>query len=349
MVSFAGWRMPIQYRGIHAEHEAVRLRAGLFDVCHMGELRLSGPGSLATADRLITNSLGPMSDGRAVYSCCCNSKGGVLDDVIAYRLEAEQVLVVCNAANRDKLAAHFANEAAGECEFRDVSDETGLLALQGPRAFDVLRRAGFAASKDGLRRFASVSATLAGVATMVARTGYTGEDGVELFCALQEIEALWSGLLEAGKSCGLEPVGLGARDTLRLEAALPLYGHELTEETSPLEAGLHWTVKFSKTDFVGRRALIRQKEAGLVRRLVGFEMVGRGIARHGYPLLDPGGAPQGVCTSGGPSITAKTAIGLGYLPTAMTEPGTPILVDCRGRLVEAVVRSTPFYRRSTRS
>ena len=346
MVPFAGWHMPIQYRGIQAEHEAVRLRAGLFDVCHMGELSLTGPRALATTDRLLTNSLGPLSDGRAVYSCCCNDSGGVLDDVIAYRLEAERVLVVCNAANRSKLAAHFEQSAAGECEFRDVSDETALLALQGPRAFDVLRRAGWTGSEDRLRRFACLSATVAGVATMVARTGYTGEDGVELFCATHQVETLWSRLLEAGVHAGLEPVGLGARDTLRLEAALPLYGHELTEETSPLEAGLDWTVKFAKSDFVGKQALLRQKEEGLSRQLVGFEMVGRGIARHGYGLLDLDRVSVGSCTSGGPSITAKTAIGLGYLPTGMTELGTPILVDCRGKLIDAVVRPTPFYRRS---
>lgn len=349
IVPFAGWQMPIQYRGIQAEHEAVRERAGLFDVCHMGELSLRGPGAVGAADWLLTNSVGQLSDGRAVYSCCCRKDGGILDDVIAYRLGPEDVLVVCNASNRSKLADHFAEQSRGRCEYRDVSDETSLLALQGPRSFDVLHRAGWSVEDEGLRRFSAVGATIAGVRCTVGRTGYTGEDGVELFCSPDQVAALWSGLLEAGKDSGLEPIGLGARDTLRLEAALPLYGHELDEGTTPLEANLEWTVKFGKPEFLGKQALVAQKAAGVARRLVGFEMVGRGIARHGYPLLNLGGARVGVCTSGSPSITLKTSIGLGYLPIRDAEPGTRIFVDCRGKSVEARVVPTPFYRRPPRA
>jgi aminomethyltransferase len=346
LVPFAGWEMPIQYQGIVAEHRAVREQAGLFDVSHMGELELTGKGALELVSSLITNDPARIADGQAVYTCACNEGGTILDDLIVYRRNPEHLLIVCNASNRDKIAAHVARAAEGRVAFRDLSDETALIALQGPRALETLSRAGasFDAAKD-LPSFRFRDAEVGGVKTTVARTGYTGEDGVELFCAWDAAPALWTALLSAGRDLGVAPVGLGARDTLRLEARLALYGNDIDETTNPLEAGLGWTVKFEKSDFLGKAALSRVKAAGPSRRLVGFEMTGRGIARHGYPLLDKAGANVGVCTSGSPSPTLGKNIGLGYVPLALAAEGSEFLVDCRGKSIEAVVVPTPFYKR----
>jgi aminomethyltransferase len=347
LVPFAGYEMPIQYKGIVEEHRAVRERAGLFDVSHMGELELEGKGALSAVNELVTNDLERVSDGQAMYTCSCNEGGTILDDLIVYRRSAERVLVVCNASNREKMAAVFRDGTAGRCGFRDASDETSLLALQGPRALEVLAAAG--AELDVARDLPSFrfrASKVAGVACTVARTGYTGEDGVELFVPNAGAPALFRALLEAGSRFGIEPIGLGARDTLRLEARLALYGNDIDETTNPIEAGLGWTVKLDKQAFVGQRAITRVKAEGPARKLVGFEMVGRGIARHGYPLLDSSGATVGVCTSGSPSPTLGKNIGLGYVPAALSAVGTTVAVDCRGKAVEAVVVATPFYKRS---
>jgi aminomethyltransferase len=347
MVPFAGYTMPIQYKGIVEEHTAVRTAAGVFDVSHMGELELSGEGAGHVVNYLVTNDVSKLTDGKALYTCCCNEEGTVLDDLIVYRAAADKFLVVCNASNKDKMHAVFQKAAENHCRFVDRSDETALLALQGPKAFTVLGRAGAdAATLVELKPFHFRDAVIANVRATVARTGYTGEDGVEIFCAWNDAPALWRGLLELGHDVGLVPVGLGARDTLRLEGRLSLYGNDIDETTNPLEAGLGWVVKFDKGDFVGRAALEQVKAKGLTRKLAGFEMVGKGIARHGYALLDAQGTKVGVCTSGSPSPTLGKNIGLGYLPTAMTEIGTHFLVDCRGRSIEAVVVKTPFYQRA---
>lgn len=347
IVAFAGWEMPIQYTGIVDEHHAVRTAAGLFDVSHMGELRLRGEYAAQVVDYLVTNDVKRLVDGQAMYTCACNERGTVLDDLIVYRRTQEDWLVVCNASNRSKMSAHFARAAVDHCDFKDESDETALLALQGPRAFEVLARLpdrGVAS----LAPFHFRDATLAGRKCTVSRTGYTGEDGVEIFCAWDDAPALWRALLDAGTPLGLRPIGLGARDTLRLEACLSLYGHEIDETTNPLEAGLGWIVKIGKGDFVGREALLRTQERPLGRKLVGFVMIGKGIARHGYPLRGPDAPspPVGMCTSGSPGPTVGKNIGLGYLPTAMSGVGTTFLVDCRGKNVEAVVTKTPFYKRT---
>ncbi len=348
LVPFAGWAMPVQYEGISAEHRAVRERAGLFDVSHMGELELTGEHAAAVVDYLVTNALARIEDGQAMYTCCCNAGGTILDDLIIYKRAADRILVVCNASNRDKISAHFKAAADNHCDFKDVSDDTALIALQGPRALGVLEKAGVGIA-DPARNLASFrfrDTTVAGVACTVARTGYTGEDGVEIFCAGSDAPALWRALMAAGKDVGIAPAGLGARDTLRLEARLSLYGNDIDETTNPIEAGLAWTVKLDKGDFVGREAIQRVKDQGPGRKLVGFEMAGRGIARHGYPLLDAAGKAVGVCTSGGPSPTLDKNIGLGYLPADMTATGTGFKVDCRGKAVDAVVVKTPFYKRS---
>lgn len=344
IVPFAGWAMPVQYAGVVKEHEAVRQRAGLFDVSHMGELELDGPECLALVDSLVTNDLTKLVDGQAAYTLCCNEQGGILDDLIIYRRAADRVLVVCNAGNRDKISRYFAERTQGKCGFRDTSDEVSLIALQGPKAFDIL-----ATLTDGsfaaLKPFRFAGGTVAGIPVDVARTGYTGEDGVELFVANADAAKLFRALLEAGKPFGLEPAGLGARDTLRLEARLPLYGNELDETTTPLEAGLERWVKLEKPAFVGKSALVAQKERGLSRTLVGFEMVEKGIARHGYPIVIDG-AEAGIVTSGSPSPTLGKNIGLGYVPVSHAPLGSTFGVQIRDKVVRATVVPTPFYKRA---
>jgi aminomethyltransferase len=348
LVPFAGWEMPIQYKGIAAEHTAVRERVGLFDVSHMGELHVTGPGALAAVDSLITNDLSKAEDGQAVYTCCCNAQGTILDDLIVYRRAPDDVLVVCNASNRPKIAAHFREALAGRVEYRDESDETALIAVQGPRALELLRLAGSSLDPSQLKSFRFADAKLADVEVTIARTGYTGEDGVELFCPNAGAARVFGALLDAGAPLGVEAIGLGARDTLRLEARLSLYGNEIDETTNPLEAGLGWVVKLDKPGgFLGRDALAKVKADGITRTIVGFEMVGRGIARHGYPLLEQGGAIVGLCTSGGPSPTLGKSIGLGYLPIGLSAIGTSFLVDCRGKSIEAKVVKPPFYKRKS--
>jgi aminomethyltransferase len=348
MVPFTGWEMPLQYTGIVDEHQAVRTAAGLFDASHMGELVLRGEFAGHVVDYLITNDAKRLVEGQALYTCACNERGTILDDLIVYRRGHDDWLVVCNASNLGKMSAHFGRAAAGHCDFEDVSASTSLMALQGPRAFDVLARLG----GDGetlatLVPFHMRAATLAGIGCSVGRTGYTGEDGVEIFCAWTDAPVVWRALLAAGRPLGLKPAGLGARDTLRLEARLSLYGNDIDETTDPLEAGLGWVVKLDKGDFIGRAALAEIKARLPVRAFVGFEMVGRGVARHGYVLRDELDEREvGVCTSGSPGPTVGKSIGLGYLPAAMSRVGTRFLVDCRGKSIEAVVAKTPFYKRA---
>ena len=352
LVPFAGWEMPVQYTGIVDEHVAVRTAAGLFDVSHMGELRLRGEFAEHVVDYLVTNDAKKLVDGQAMYTCACNEQGTILDDLIVYRRSQTDWLVVCNASNRAKMSAHFERAAKDHCEFEDQSDATALIALQGPRAFEVLAALGPAgASLASLGSFRFTDTTLADVACTVARTGYTAEDGVEIFCPWNGAPAVWRALMQAGKSAGigLKAIGLGARDTLRLEGRLSLYGNDIDETTNPLEAGLGWVVKLGTPehprDFIGRAALERVKAAPMPRKLVGFEVIGRGIARHGYPLAAGDGTVVGLCTSGSPGPTVGKNIGLGYLPSAMTVVGTKFFVDCRGRNIDAVVVPTPFYRR----
>ncbi len=346
IVPFAGWLMPVQYSGIVDEHNAVRSACGIFDVSHMGELELRGEYAAQVVDYLITNDASKLTDGQALYTCACKEDGGILDDLIVYRAARDRWLIVCNAGNHAKMAAHFAKAAENHCEFSDRSDETALLALQGPRAFELLAACGReAAALSDLKSFHFRDAVVANVRCTVSRTGYTGEDGVEIFCAWNDAPSLWEQLRAIGEPLGVKPIGLGARDTLRLEARLSLYGNDIDETTNPIEAGLSWVVKLDKAQFVGKAALEAAKSSPSGRRLVGFEVLGRGIARHGYPLRDSAGNQVGVCTSGGPAPTVGKNIGLGYLPSAMTAIGTRFLVDCRGKNVEAVVVKTPFYKR----
>jgi len=345
MVPFAGWEMPVQYSGVTDEHTTVRQAVGVFDVSHMGELHFEGTDALEQLDRLVTNDLRRLAEGRALYTVACNERGTILDDLIIYRLAQTHYLVVCNAGNLDKVRAHFSAHVPSSM-YRDASDETALLAVQGPRAPQLAEALG-AGGLVELPRFGVVTTTVAGVTLTAARTGYTGEDGYELFCPADQAVVLWQALLEAGKPAGVKPIGLGARDTLRLEARLSLYGNEIDETTTPWEAGLGWVVKLDKPDFLGKDALAALKQQPLTRTLVGFEMVGRGIARHGHTILD-NGAPVGLVTSGAPALSLgkNRNIGLGYVPWHLRQLGTRIDIDIRSQPVEARVCATPFYKRA---
>jgi len=353
-VGFAGWEMPVQYVGVTKEHEAVRQRVGLFDVSHMGELFFDGPGAAAALDRAVTNDIAHLAPGQARYTAACNEQGGILDDLIVYRLAAERFLVVCNAGNRTKMAAHFAEQSLGRCAYADRSDEYALLALQGPAAPQVMgallgaERARAEPFLVNLARFGVVETRLCGVDVICARTGYTGEDGYELFCGLEGAGPLWDQALAAGAASGIAAIGLGARDTLRLEARLLLYGNDIDESTHPYEAGIGWTVKLDKPELIGGAALQAVKRDGVKRKLIGFEMIERGIGRHGYPILDPAdaaGTVVGEVTSGAPSLSLGKNIGLGYVPSALSRVGTRLAIEIRGQRIAAEVVPTPFYKR----
>jgi aminomethyltransferase len=344
IVPFAGYELPVQYSGVTEEHNAVRRAAGLFDVSHMGELTLDGPGAVGALDHIVTGSIGKLAIGRAQYTVACNDAGTILDDLIVYRLGEQAFLVVCNASNREKIAAHFAQHAAPRCTYADRSDEFALLALQGPAALAITAQLG-GAELSALPRFGVARAQVASVSVIAARTGYTGEDGFELFCAPSDAPRLFGALLETGKPLGLLPIGLGARDTLRLEARLMLYGNDIDETTTPYDAGIGYTVALDKPDFIGKAALAAAKAQGPSRRLVGLEMIGRGIARHGYPVLDAAGQSVGQVTSGGPGLSIGKNIALAYVPSALAHAGTALAVEIRGKAIEAVVVKTPFYKR----
>jgi aminomethyltransferase len=343
IVEFAGWEMPVQYAGILAEHEAVRTRAGLFDVSHMGEIVFRGPKAIESLSRVFTNDLSKTVDGQAQYGCLCRDSGGIVDDVVVYRRSAEDLLVCVNAANRAKdhewLAAH-----AGGADVKNESDDWAQLALQGPRAAQVLQRL-TKVNLSAIKTYRFSSGDVAGVPCIVARTGYTGEDGFELFCPPARAAGLWDAIMDAGQPEKVQPAGLGARDSLRLEMAYRLYGQDMDDSTTPLEAGLAWVVKLDKGPFVGRDALVKQKEAGLTRKLVGFELTDPGIARHGYPVLQDG-RKVGDVTSGTKSPSLGTSVGLAYVPTALAAEGSAFAVDIRGRAAAGRVVKTPFYTRS---
>ncbi len=346
MVDFGGWAMPVSYPGgIIDEHRATRGAVGVFDVCHMGEIHFRGPRAAEAVQRLVTNDVSRLGDGRAFYTVACRPSGGIVDDLIVYRISSEHYLTVVNAANLEKDRAWFIEQAATLCDVADESAETGLVAFQGPAAARALQPLTQVAL-DALPGFGFVAdCEITGVRVSIARTGYTGEDGFEIFCAARDAERLWNTLIEAAASVGGKPAGLGARDTLRLEARLPLYGNDLDEQTTPLEAGLGWVVKLDGADFIGREPLRAQKAAGVGRKLCGFVMTERGIARHGYPILDADGVERGRVTSGGPAPTLEKNVAMGYLPSHLDLPGTRIFVDCRGKRTSAEIVKGPFYKR----
>ena len=346
LIEFGGWLMPVQYTGILDEHRAVRERAGLFDLSHMGELFVEGgDAGDALAAALVTDPR-TLAVGRAHYSMICAPDGGVIDDLIVYRLAGERFLVVANAGNAAAVSDELADRLGGwRAVLDDRSMATSLVAIQGPRSIDVLRSL-TDVNLDALRYYAIASGSVAGVPALVARTGYTGEDGFELFVDWERGPDVWMALLDAGREAGVVPVGLGARDTLRLEAGMPLYGNELDRSTNPFEAGLGRVVKLAKPgDFVGRAALERVARDGIRKRLVGLTITGRGIARHGHRVF-AGDRETGIVTSGTHSPTLGRAIAMAYVTPGDGEPGTILEVEIREQRVAAEVVPLPFYSRS---
>jgi aminomethyltransferase len=347
MIEFSGWRMPVQYTSILDEHRAVRERVGQFDLSHMGELFVEGPeAGPALAGAIVTNPPA-LAVGRAHYSMICAADGGIIDDLIVYRLAEDRFMVVANAGNAQDVSDALAERLTGaRAVLDDRSLATGLVAVQGPRSVDVLTPL-TDVDLGALRYYAIADGTVAGIPAQVARTGYTGEDGFEIFVETGRVGALWDALLEAVRGADGLPVGLGARDTLRLEAGMPLYGNELDRSTNPFDAGLGRVVKLDKTaDFVGRAALERVAAEGPRKRLVGLTMEGRGIARHGYPV-HVGERRTGIVTSGTQSPTLGVPIAMAYVAPADSEVGNEVEVEIRDARVPARVVPLPFYRRST--
>jgi aminomethyltransferase len=346
LIEFSGWLMPVQYGSILEEHRAVRERAGLFDLSHMGELFVEGPEAGAALARALVSDPPALAVGRAQYSMICAPDGGILDDLIVYRLGPERFLVVANAGNALLVSDTLAERLEGsKAILDDRSLATALCAVQGPRSLEIV---GPLTDVDlaGLRYYAIAEGAVAGIPALVARTGYTGEDGFEVFVDMARAEELWDALQEAGRPLGMVPVGLGARDTLRLEAGMPLYGNDLDTSTNPYEAGLGSVVKLDKPDdFVGRAALRKIAEEGPDRLRIGLIVRGRGIARHGYPVL-AGERRTGVVTSGTQSPTLGVPIAMAYVAPADARPGTMLAVDIRDQPVPAEVVPLPFYRRA---
>ncbi|MFL6518481.1 MAG: glycine cleavage system aminomethyltransferase GcvT [Bacillus sp. (in: firmicutes)] len=346
VIDFGGWELPVQFSGILEEHEAVRNLAGLFDVSHMGEVLVEGKDAESYINYLVTNDVTKLSTSQAQYTAMCYQNGGTVDDLLVYKLENEKYLLVINAANIDKDFEWMKRHVKGEVTLKNISNETAQLAIQGPKAERILQKLTETnLSEIGSFKFAQ-HVNVSGITdVLVSRTGYTGENGFELYLATDQAEALWEKLIEAGSEDGLKPCGLGARDTLRLEARLALYGQELLGDISPLEAGIGFAVKTNKeNDFIGKEALLRQKEEGLKRKLVGIEVTGRGIPRHGYKVISESGEEIGVVTSGTQSPTLKKSIGLALVSTEHAQVGTQLKVEIRNKQIDAVVIKTPFYK-----
>lgn len=346
MVDFGGWDMPVQYpAGIMAEHLAVRTKAGLFDVSHMGELRVKGPDALRFLDWLTPNAVTKLVDGQIHYTGFLTERGAFVDDLLIYREAADDFLLVVNAGNIDKDFAWVKEKAKGfEVTVTNESDATGQIALQGPEAEGILR--GLTdLDLSSIAYYFFKRGEVAGLPCLVSRTGYTGEDGFEVYCRAEDSETIWNAMLQAGQSKGLIPTGLGCRNTLRLESKMALYGHEINDEIHALEAGLGWIVKLEKGEFLGREALQSAKDAGLPRKLAGFRMLEkRDIARDGMPVVKEG-VQVGFVTSGAPSPTLGQNIGLALVPAADAKVGTRIFIEIRGKAAEAEIVPTPFYKR----
>ena len=348
IVDFGGWALPVQYSGILEEHEAVRTRAGLFDVSHMGELLMQGPAAQANLQNLLTNDLSLIQIGQCLYSPMCAPDGGTVDDLLVYRLSEMDWLLVVNATNTDADEAWIRQRLIGNVQMINQSADYGQLAIQGPNAERILQRLADVELGDiRFYRFRQ-NILIGGVPALVSRTGYTGEDGFEIYLPASETSRVWDRLLEEGQADGLIPAGLGARDTLRFEASLPLYGQELSRDITPLEAGLGRFVKLEKSTFIGREALVSQLAAGVPRHLVGLEMIERGVARCHYEI-QAAGQPAGHVTSGSFSPSLKKNIALALVESRYAEPGTPLDVIIRGKAAAAQVIALPFYRRQNQT
>lgn len=344
MVGFAGWEMPVQYEGIVPEHRTVRTAVGLFDIGHMGIYTVTGAGATAFLDGLVPNSVANLAAGKALYTQFCRPDGGVIDDLIIYQVEPGAYYLVVNAGNRQKDWDWLQEHCPADVTLRDLDDELTFFALQGP-ATTKLTPALTQGDVTSLPSFGVMRADLCGHPAIWARTGYTGEDGFELFVPKAQAATIWQAILEAGEPFGIKPIGLGARDTLRLEVGLPLYGHELSETITPLEAGLGWTVKLAKGDFIGREVLAAQKETGPKRKLVGLKLLERGIPRQGYPIFD-GDELVGEVVSGTLSPSLDAPIGTGFVAADRAVVGRALSLEIRGKRYPTEVVSLPFYRGS---
>ena len=344
MVPFAGYNMPVQYEGVNAEHETVRNAVGVFDVSHMGEFLLSGPDALDLIQRVTTNDASTLTIGRAQYSCLPNGNGGIVDDLIIYRIKEEEYLLVVNASNIDKDWNWISSHNTKNVTMRNLSDDYSLLAIQGPKAVEAMQSL-TSVDLSAIKYYHFEVGPFAGVDyVIISATGYTGSGGFEIYCKNSEVKQVWDKVFEAGAAFGIKPIGLAARDTLRLEMGFCLYGNDIDDTTSPLQAGLGWITKFTK-DFVDSDKLKAEKEAGVSHKLVGFEMIDRGIPRHDYRILDANGNVIGKVTSGTQGPSVKKAIGMGYVKTEFAAPDSEIFVEIRDKGVLAKVVKMPFYQK----
>jgi aminomethyltransferase len=344
MVPFAGFNMPVQYEGVISEHETVRNAVGVFDVSHMGEFLLSGPDALDLIQRVTTNDASTLTIGRAQYSCLPNGKGGIVDDLIVYRIKEEEYLLVVNASNIEKDWNWISSHNTKNVAMRNLSDDYSLLAIQGPKAVEAMQSL-TSVDLSAIKYYHFEVGPFAGIEhVIISATGYTGSGGFEIYCKNSEVKQVWDKVFEAGAAFGIKPIGLAARDTLRLEMGFCLYGNDIDDTTSPLEAGLGWITKFTK-DFVDSDRLKAEKEAGVSRKLIGFEMIDRGIPRHDYRILDANGNVIGKVTSGTQGPSVKKAIGMGYVNTEFAAPDSEIFIEIRDKGVLAKVVKMPFYQK----
>jgi len=346
MVPFAGYNMPVQYEGVNVEHQTVREGVGVFDVSHMGEFLISGAGALPLIQKVTSNDASILTIGRAQYSCMPNGKGGIVDDLIIYKIKEEQYLLVVNASNIEKDWNWISSFNTFDAEMRDLSEDYSLLAIQGPKAIEAMQSL-TSIDLSEIKYYHFEVADFAGIENVIiSATGYTGSGGFEIYCKNDEVAQIWDKVFEAGAECGIKPIGLAARDTLRLEMGFCLYGNDIDDTTSPLEAGLGWITKLSKDDFNDKAFLAKQKEDGVTRKLVAFEMVDRGIPRHDYPIQDAEGNVIGKVTSGTMSPSMKVSIGLGYVTKEMSALETEIFIEIRNKGVKAKIVKLPFYKKA---
>lgn len=344
LVPFAGYNMPVQYEGVNAEHETVRTGVGVFDVSHMGEFLISGKNALALIQKVTTNDASTIEIGRAQYSCLPNSDGGIVDDLIIYRIKEDQYLLVVNASNIEKDWNWISSHNDVEAEMKNISEDYSLLAIQGPKAIEAMQSL-TSVDLSALKYYHFEVAEFAGIEhVIISATGYTGSGGFEIYCKNSEVEQVWNKVFEAGKAFGIKPIGLAARDTLRLEMGFCLYGNDISDTTSPLEAGLGWITKFTK-EFVNSENLRKQKEEGVTRKLIGFELLERGIPRHDYEIVDANGNNIGIVTSGTMAPSLGKGIGLGYVKTEFTAVDTEIYIQIRNNKVKAKIVKPPFYKK----
>jgi aminomethyltransferase len=343
MVEFAGYEISIQYTSIRAEHMRVRTSVGVFDVSHMGEFYVTGPDREAFVDLVTVNDVKALNEGQVQYSCACMNHAGIVDDLLVYRFP-DKIMLVVNGANVTKDWNWFVEHKKGNLELTDHTEEITLLAVQGREAAKTIQKL-TKTDLSKIKYYWFQNGEVAGVSSIISRTGYTGEDGFELYFANKDATKLWDALFEAGREFEIEPIGLGARDSLRLEMKMCLYGNDIDETTHPLEAGLGWITKLNKGEFIGRERLLEFKAAGMKRKLVGMEIQGNAFPRHGYDILSQDGSKIGQVTSGTVSPALEKGIALGYLPVELIEIGTEVQIDCRGKTFPAVVVKTPFYQR----